>query len=373
MAIQHSDLVRKEVALGVVRGFEPPNGFLYPTLTPWVTVQSDDVIFKYIAPQVSTLAPARAEDAESEMLERDDLVGLGRASIIDWAVKDHYVASDVSRWREYGDIAAQIGTDNFRMTVGAMTEDYQSKLARDTALRRQNIDNRLEKLAIDGLWTGQVGYNDGKVTFTVPFGRPAAQQNQAPAGGTWDLAVSDPIAAIEAMNDFMYDTYGFRLTKAYTSTEVLRKMASSDKFIARSGLVQTTTSSPVDPKYLIPGWGPAAAQAVIEAATGVQIGVYDGYYRSRPIGGAVSTVNRFADQRDIVFLPPDDVIGDLTDLGMGFAGMLTSPHAEGNFTPGFYAWERETVDPWGRDLGTGVKAFPLYPHLEYTYTMRVLP
>ena len=52
--------------------------------------------------------------------------------------------------------------------------------------------------------------------------------------------------------------------------------------------------------------------------------------------------------------------------------MLTSPHPEGNWQPGFYEWEQETKDPWGLNRGTGVKAFPVFPHMDLTFTMDVL-
>lgn len=375
MPIENQDLVRKEVALGTVRSYEPPNGFIYPQITPWKSVGSDDVIFNAMSPQVSTLAPARAEDAESEMLERDDLVGLGRASLIDWAVKDSYRASDVTRWREYEAIAAQLGTQNFRHTIGTVQEDWQQKVALDTRKRRENLDNRLEWLAVNGLFNNEIVYNDGKIQFTVPWGRPAGQHQQAPPNGTWDLNTSDPIDDLYQMNQTMEGTYGrgFRLRKGWMSTRILENLVSSDKFIARTGLVQTTTSSPVDPKYLIPGWGPAAALEVIQQATGISFQVYDGYYTSRPIGSSTPTINRFSDDRDIVLLPDDSMVQDLTDLGIGFAAMLTSPHAEGNWSTGFYAWEQEKKDPWVRDMGTGVKAFPVFPNNQYTYSMRVLP
>jgi hypothetical protein len=52
---------------------------------------------------------------------------------------------------------------------------------------------------------------------------------------------------------------------------------------------------------------------------------------------------------------------------------LTSPHPEGNWQPGYYEWEDEQRDPWMQVRGTGIKAFPVFPYMEYTYTMTVLP
>lgn len=364
-------LVRKEVALGQVREIQAPYNYLADALAPFQTVQSDDVIFQYITPEVEGLAPARAEDAESELARKDDTVGTGRASIIDWAIKDHYSASDVTRYREFLRLAELSAGGSFPLTTGAMTEDWASKLARDTLLRRRKLDNRREQLAMDGLFEGAIAYNDGKIVFSVDFARPVGQQDQAPAGGTWDLTTSDPIGDIEAMNETMYDTHGVRMTRAIASPKAIRAVLNSDRFAARSGVTGATGGVPVDPRYLIDGWGVDAAVAVIERATGVQFIPYDAVYRTRALGSTTTVVNRFAAEEKVVFLPPADAINDVSELG--FAKTLTSPHPEGNWQSGFYEWERSTVDPWGYDKGNGVKMFPVYPHLEFSYVMTVLP
>src|SRR5688572_17546555 len=92
-------LVRKEVALGVLREYEPPQDHMgLRLIAPFEEVQSDDVIFSYTRGLTAGLAPARAEDAESELAQKDESVGSGRASLIDWALKDHYDPSDVQRY-----------------------------------------------------------------------------------------------------------------------------------------------------------------------------------------------------------------------------------------------------------------------------------
>src|SRR5690349_15448799 len=82
-------LVRKEDSLGAIREVPPPTDHIGLTLFPLYEVASDDVIFDYIkGALVDGLTPARAEDAESELSQTDDLTyGSGRASIIDWAEK----------------------------------------------------------------------------------------------------------------------------------------------------------------------------------------------------------------------------------------------------------------------------------------------
>lgn len=370
-------LVRKEVALGVIREILPPTQHIgLNVVAPWLEVESDDVIFDYAKDlQVDGLAPARAEDAESELAQKDEaFVGIGRAAVIDWAVKDHYTASDVSRYREALIIAEQTrGNLSLPLTIDRMVDGFQAKMARDTARRRRKMDNRIEWLIMTAIETGGITYNDGRIKFTVDYQRPADQTDEAPAGGLWSLTTSDPIRAILAMQEFMYNRYGVRMTRGITSRRVLNSILNSDRFAARSGMAGGTGALPIDPRYLIDGWGPAAAQAVLERATGMTFIEYDAVYRTRPLGSTTVTNNRFLSDNKIFFIPDDGDIDEIAgESEIGFARTLTSPHPEGNWTPGFYEWERETVDPWGRDMGTGVKAFPVFPHMDLTYSMTVL-
>lgn len=372
-------LVRKEVALGVVREITPPEQHIgLNVVAPWLSVQSDDVIFDYAKGLTTGLAPARAEDAESELAQKDEqFVGQGRAAVIDWALKDHYSPSDVTRYREALLIANQIrDTNSIPLTINSMREGFDARVARDTTLRRRKLDNRIEWMIMTAIETGGITYDDGKIKWTVDFGRPANQTNQAPAGGVWSSGDSNPIGDVLAVQEFMYNLYGVRMTRAIASRRVLNSIVNSNLFAARSGLVlpgsATASTTPIDPRYLIDGWGPNAAAAVLTRATNVEFIEYDAVYRSRPVGSNTTTNNRFLSDNKIYFLPDENDMAELTDTEIGFAKTLTSPHPEGNWQTGFYEWERETVDPWGRDVGTGVKAFPVFPHMELTYTMTVL-
>lgn len=375
-AVALDRLVRKEVALGVVREILPPTTHIgLAQIAPWLEVESDDVIFDYAKGLTDGLAPARAEDAESELAQKDERwVGIGRAALIDWSLKDHYSASDVTRYREALAIAERIrDTLQVPLTIDRMIEGFNTKVARDTALRRRKLDNRLEWLIMTPLETGSIIYNDGKIKFTVPFQRPSDQQDQAPAGGTFDLTTSDPIRAFLAADEFMFNRYGVHLRRGIASRRVLNSILNSDRFAARSGMTGATGGVPVDPRYLIDGWGPEAAIAVVERATGIQLQEYDSVYRTRAIGSNTVVNNRFISDNKIIFLPGGDELDEIADTDIGFAKTLTSPHPEGNWSPGFYEWEEEKRDPWGYNVGTGVKAFPVFPHLDLTYTMTVLP
>lgn len=385
-------LVRKEVALGVIREIVPPQNHIgLLAIAPLMEVPVDDVIFQFAQGITDGLVPARAEDAESELSQKDDtFLSEGRASVIDWAIKDHYSASDVNRYREWLLIQETMRDQNvLPLTVTTGMDGWAAKMARDTARRRRKLDNRMEWMIVNqALSTGQINYNDGKIKFTVDYGRPATQAGLV-AGSTLvdpttnatpnftlnaaDMtnASGDPISDILGIQNWMYDVYGVRLNRAIASRRFLSLLWNSTKFQARTGLVAAGSplSSPIDPKYLIDGWSPQAAQVLIENATGITFIEYDAVYRTRPVGSNTVTNNRFLPQNQVIFLPDEADIAEFDDTQIGFAKTLTSPHPAGNWTPGFYEWEREYgVDPWGYDVGTGIKAFPVFLHMDKTLT-----
>lgn len=377
VAIGLDRLVRKEVALGVVREILPPQNHIGLTyIAPWLSVESDDVVFDYLKGQVDGLAPARAEDAESELAQKDELwAGQGRASVIDWALKDQYKASDVTRYREALAIVERLAlTGDIQLaTTTGILDGFQDKLARDTALRRRKLDNRIEWLITTALETGAIVYNDGKIKFSVDFGRPAGQQNQAPhSGNLWSTTTSDPIGDLLNVQQFMWDTYAVRMTRAICSRRVLNSVLNSDRFTARTGMVVPAGGTRIDPNYLIDGWGPDAAVEILARTTNIQFLEYDSVYRTRPIGSKTVTATRFLSDNKIYLLPDENDVAEFDETQIGFAKTLTSPHPMGDWQSGYYEWEKDDTDPWVHDVGTGVKAFPVFPHMELTYTLQVL-
>lgn len=356
-------LVRKEVALGVIREFEPPQNHIgLRLLAPMMDVQSDDVIFEYATGLATGLAPARAEDAESELAQKDVFSGYGRAAVLDWALKDHYDPSDVTRYRE--SLLLAEGNTNFPLTIQSVMDNFQARLARDARQRRRKLDNRMEWMITQALETGAIVYNDGKIQFSVDYGRPAAQTNDALATTAyWSTADADPIGDLLERKQAALDAYGVNLTRAITSQRVINSMMTSDKFH------NSLTAS--NPLYQVTGWGVEAAREVISRQTGIQFEVYDSVYRTRPLGSTTTTNNRFLSDNKVYMLPSQDDVDQIDDT-IGFGRTLTSPHPEGNWASGFYEWERSTVDPWGYDVGTGIKAFPVFPHLDLTWVLQVL-
>jgi hypothetical protein len=373
-------LVQKEVSLGTIRTLEPPQGHIGLTYAPFMDVASDDVILQYAVPLIDGgLAPARAEDAESELAQKDYTFGQeARASIMDWALKDRYSASDVLRWQE-SNLLVAAGGGNIpipREIVAARTE-FNDKVARDDARRRRKLDNRIEWMIMTSLALGVLAYNDGKISFSVDWGRPGAQHNQAPASGQWttaNKATTDPVGDIMAMQTYMFNTYGVRMTRSLGSKKAYDAVLNSDRWLGMAGLVAPTGGTfPLDPKYVINGYGPQWARARTAELTGLDMQEYDSVYRTRPVNSNTITNNRFMADNIILFFPDAADVAAIDDTAIGFAKTLTSPHPEGNWTSGYYEWEEQTRDPWQTTRGTGIKAFPVFPHMDLTYVMQVLP
>lgn len=379
-------LVRKEVSLGAVRERAFPEDHIgLRLIAPFLEVESDDVIFDYIKNDSQTgLAPARAEDAEAELAQADTLTyGQGRAAVIDWSLKHRTSPSDVTRYRDnlQLQLAVQgLGTQLNLNDPGRMAEQFQRKVAREEASRRRRLDNRLEWLIMQAVENAAIAYNDGKIKFNVVFGRPGLQQNISVKDDTrlksamyYNEGVDfDPIGDIMAMNQYMYDTHGIRLRRAITSQKVLDSFWMSNRFVAMAGIVVGgTPSAPIDLNYVTNGWTPDAALAKVKQVTGIDFITYDSVYRTRPIGGTTVTNNRFLSDGKIYFLPDEADLGEVDDTELGFAKTLTAPHPEGNWSPGYYEWELEERDPWMHVRGTGIKAFPVFPYLKYSFTLTV--
>lgn len=372
-AIPTDRLIRAEVALGIVREIVPPQSHIgLSQIAPFYDVPTDDVIFGYMNGSTTGLAPARSEDAESELFQTDDgFAGEGRASTIDWAIKSHYTASQINRYREYVSmVEAMQTTGNVPLTISSPLNQFQEKLARDRIERRRRIDNRLEQVIIDSIADGVVGYSDGKTDFEVDWKRPADQQAQAPASGTYAADTHDPINDIIKVSDFMYDTYGVRPTKMIAPAKFLNTFFRSSKFVMAAGFKPGDGMTGDDLPYVFEGFGPQAALDMVQRVTGIKVEAYDSVWRART-GSGVVTANRYLDENRVIFMPDESTISEYDSSPIGFAKTLTSPHPMGNWTSGYYEFEYSTTDPWAHAVGDGIKAFPVFPHMELTYTWEV--
>ena len=334
------------------------DGYIWNRFTPFIDVPTTKVIFEQADPTVENLAPFRAPDAEAEMFKSEDYVREGSAELGDWALKSFYRSSDVTNFRN---TAQMIGMST---TIDMQRQQFAARVARDTVTRRQAIDNQLERLVTDSIFTGTCSYDDGKRKFSVNWGRPANQQTQT-VTVMWDDSTANIIEDIKNVKRFMRDTHGVIITRALTSQRVLDQFANPDKFMLITGIVGG------DPNYLTPGWGEEMARNIIQAQTGVAFEAYDSGLRVR--NGDNYEINRFTDERDIVYMPDESAFTPTRDLGIRFGGMLTAPHVMNNMQTGYYSWQHEhEKDPWNSEVGTGLQAFPIFTEMELTYTQRVL-
>jgi hypothetical protein len=356
-------LVNKDVMLGILRELEPPQEHIGQRFLPLQDVASDEIIWDAVKGLTAGLAPARAMDAESEIAVKDEVVGTGKASIVDWAVKDRWNASDVARYREITEFA---GASSLPRTVSSLTDDWQAKMARAAAKRKRQLDNRLEWLRWAAI-QDSLSYNDGRVAFSVSYGIPADQKNVVPSALWSDQATSDPIGNVIAWRELVRNRTGVELTEAVTSRKVLFTAMNNSKF--------AQLFSGQNPFYILNSdYGIEAATAKLSQATDMTWTVFDASYRTRAFGSNTITNTRFTDERNVYLFPDPGALEAYSggDNGLGLGALMSSPHPEGNWQSGFYEWEKERTDPWGHDQGTGIKAFPVLFGPEVLFSARVL-
>lgn len=364
-------LVRQEEHLGVIRELTPPEAHTGLSIAPWMEVATDDVVIDFMNSTGSGLAPARAEDAEAELFQdTEEFTGQMRASVVDWAIKSRYSASDITRFRQMGEAAKYLVGQGAALPlyIRDILDGFRTKMDQDTAKRKLWLDNRIEWLIWQALVTGVISYNDGKIVWNIDFQRPANQKNQTFASGTYAGTTHDPIGDILAIVEKMFETRGVIIDKAWCSRKFLNSLYKSAKFVPRTGFAP---SANVDPRYVMEGWGPQAAIDIIQRETGVTFYVNDNVFRARNQLTGEITNTRYLPQDKVLFLPAEQSINLVDNTGIGFGKTLTSPHPMGNFTAGFYAWEAEQTDPWQHVIGSGVKAFPVFPHMDKTFDVSV--
>lgn len=368
-------LIRAETALGIVREIVPPQDHIGLTIAPFYDVPTDDVIFAYMNGSSTGMAPAIAEDSEGELFQQDEaFAGEGRASVIDWRLKSHYTASQINKYRELKATADAVKvTGQVPLVISSPLNQFQDKLARDRVERRRRIDNRLESLVMGTLDTGVAQYSDGKIKYEVDFKRPADQHYQTPTSGTYAADTHDPINDILEVVEFMDDKYGIKPTRMIGSPKFFNRFFASSKFLGAAGFKPSDGMGRSDLPYVWEGFGPGAALEIVQRVTGVSIQPYNSVWRSRdPFNaGASMTSNPFIDPNSVIFLPDEADIAGYDDSPLGFGKTLTSPHPMGNWSSGYYEYEYSTTDPWGHSVGDGIKAFPVFPHMELSYTWKV--
>ena len=369
-----SRLMRQEVALGLVRQIVPAEGLRGLEYAPYKEIKADDFVIQLANGTSTRMAPARADDAESELFQHDDfLPGEYRGRTVDWALKSKYNTSDINTHRDAIKAAEQLRSSGISYPfVDATTKDLNERIAEETVMRRQALDMRMNWLIMESLVNAAVAYNDGKIKFAVNWGRPSAQHDLTPKSGTYAADTHDPIDDIQQVKTDARRRYGITIRRAMCSQEYLDTFWTSAKFRMMAMGVAGAGATATDLPYIVPGWGPDSAIEFVSRVTGIKFEVHDEVYRTRALGSQTFVNNRWFPIDRVVFLPDEAEINAFDETGLGIGKMLTSPHVAGNMTPGFYAWEKDYgQDPWGYAVGTGIKAFPVFPHMDLTYCMKV--
>ena len=372
--MDYDRIVRKEASLGFIRQLAPPEDHLWPKLIPMMDVPTDDFVFDYIEPDITSgLASARAQDAESELVQHDFWAGgQGRASIMDWANKDTYSDTAVVHYRDAQAIAQAMNASGAQLptTVAQNVNHLPTKIARHARQRVQRFHNRFEEIFTKSLVNSEYTYNDGRMGFTIPWGRPAGQTDQTPESGTYAADTHDPVNDFLAVGQYMFDTHGITIDRVIGSRKALSSFYKSSKFRLLTGFAPGAGVGESDMNYLVKGWGPRAAMEFVAEQTGITPIVHDSVYRTRNADGTV-TATRYLPEDTLIFLPAASSISEIDSTGLGFGRVCTAPHIEGNMQSGFYEWEQLQRDPWQLTVGTGIKAFPVLPYMHFTYTLKL--
>lgn len=368
-------LIRAETALGLIREIVPPQDHMGLSIAPFYDVPTDEAIFGYMNGSSTGLAPAIAEDSTSETFQQDEgFAGEGRVNLIDWRLRSSYTASQINHYRELKSVADSLKVSgNLPLTISSPLNQFQDKLARDRVERRRRLDNRIESLIMGSLDKGKAEYNDGKIKYEVDWQRPADQHDQAPASGSYATTEHDPINDALKVIEFMDDEYAITPKRMIAHPKFFNTFFRSSKFMASAGFKPSDGMTQADLPYVWEGFGPGAALEIFKRITGIEPVPYSTAYRTlTPFDkGAQMQKVPFLDPNTVIFLPDEADIAGYDDSPLGFAKTLTSPHPMGNWSTGFYEFEYGGTDPWNHTVGDGIKCFPVFPHMELTYTWKV--
>lgn len=368
-------LIRAETALGLIREIVPPQDHIGLSIAPFYDVPTDEAIFGYMNGSSTGLAPAISEDSTSETFQQDEaFAGEGRVNLIDWRLRSSYTASQINHYRELKATAeAMKANGTLPLVISSPLNQFQDKLARDRVERRRRLDNRIESLIMGSLDKGKAEYDDGKIKYSVDWLRPADQHDQAPASGSYATTTHDPINDALKVIEFMDDTYGIVPKRMLAHPKFFNTFFRSSKFMGSAGFKPSDGMTQADLPYVWEGFGPSAAMEIFTRITGIQLVPYNSSYRSRtPFDQGAQMQNiPFIDPNTVIFLPDESDIAGYDDSPLGFAKTLTSPHPMGNWSTGFYEFEYGSTDPWNHTVGDGIKCFPVFPHMELTYTWKV--
>lgn len=326
------ELYSQTALLGAIRDLSPKSELLYPTICPLKEVGSLQVIVDRVRP-VTGIAQKRSPDAEASLAPKD-AYKTDMLTLADWAIKERFSMNDVAYYREVANLPVESNP-----VANSLATTFRAKKDAAPTKLRNYLDNRLEWLAINTYRNNLSEYG------ITTVGIPADQYNVHPSNDWNDLTNGNPLGDIDTWKELVRDRTGATLATCIMSSRVFQYLKQNTRF--------AQTFSGQNPMYDWRIWNNDAVKSFFKDQTEMDLIIYDGMYETKNLTTQVVTSTRFLPRNEVIFLPKA-VSNEFSYL----AAMLTAPHMQGNWQPGFYAWQEEKNDPPIYIVGAGIQAFP---------------
>lgn len=333
------DLFNKKTMTQVVSKLNPATSKVFAQFLPVKNVATKQTMWDIVHAS-NGIADFRAEDAEAQLVERE-AYDQAFADLADIAEKERFNDTDLRTLREAGSLP--ISEDGPGL-IQAMAAEAELKQRQAMQRLRTRVDNRLEWMRVNALM-GSIAYNSKGLKFTVDYGIPTAQKDQAPAVPWSTLASAKPLEDIQGWQVFLRNTYGREAKTMICSYQTML-------YIAQNTAIQAAM------QYTMPMMTVTDAVNFVQSKLNLTVVLYDSTYQD-----SNKVYQRYMPENKVILIP------DLSDLPEGLGDTAVTGHAHNNYQPGYYTWTEQKADPYGVFVGVGIEAFPRLMHPEVLYTV----
>jgi len=282
----------------------------------------------------SPMANFRAVDGEAE-LGGKQAFDRAYADLVSIARKERLNTSDLRKIKEAGMLPVVDGAPSL---IGMMAAEAQKKIRMALERSKMAIDNRLEWMQINAL-LGKISFT-GKVKIDVDYGI-----------GFYGVAPTTPwstVASATPIEDIITWQEQVRAATGIVPDTLIMSRAALNYVRKNTGIQEVlkyTSKSIISFN---------AAKQYIEENAGVNVILYDTTYTADDGSGTT----RFLAENKVILLPSKNVLPE----GLGDTARVGHPLS--GYTPGYYTWQNEEMDPYGLEIGVGLDAFPRIKHPE---------
>ncbi len=336
--------------LGFVRNIPVPEAFQGNTWLPPQTV--DDIEVEYIkgARTNRVMAKVIAYEAEAPIGPKPGLGERVRMDLPPIKLKEKISEQEIIRYKQ-----PRAGTADEQTAISAVY-DITTRLV-------ESVFARVEWLQLQAMSEPSVSYNDAGVIFDVNFG----------IGKQWDLdvdaelstywddhALSDPVADLVVMRDFLIDNFGVVPGELVVSRAVRSHILAND---AARALVRAESVS-----------GAILSDEELDRITELyglpRIRTYDVQVEAEDNAGVITTIRTMASNR--AFLVPTTPVGS-TPFGPTAEAISDLVGTSlGQFASGVIAQTYGQNDPPSEWVKAAAVAFPSMPSAELVQQIQVL-